>query len=133
MNRRRVAVIHADPGVAEMFAELLATAGYEPCLPGSGNLRDLLRRQQPALVLLDLHLYGPEPDRSLLTQIRAWSSDPKLRLIALTTSPRLARKHATGRVPASAVVVLPCDLDELLSCVFAVLGPPDANASPEAT
>ena len=57
--RPRVLVVDDDPGTLRFVRDTLTKAGYAPLVTGApDNLADLIRAEQPQLVLLDLLLPG---------------------------------------------------------------------------
>ncbi|UXI66305.1 response regulator [Tahibacter amnicola] len=79
---RRVLIIEDEPSLAALLAETLAAESYDvSVLAEGGGAADWVRRNSPALVLLDLNL----PDRDGFTvcrEIRAFSSVPLIMITA---------------------------------------------------
>src|SRR5258706_6461910 len=61
MSRTCIAVINDDRAIVDMLTDFLQDAGYETieCFAGEGAY-DLIRREHPALVIIDLQMEHPE-------------------------------------------------------------------------
>jgi DNA-binding response OmpR family regulator len=122
--RSRIALIDDDPALVELMRELLVELeGYEVFACGEGDrAADLVRRERPDVVVLDVHVGGDLDGWAVLEQLRR---DPATRSIPVIVcsgairdpdEPRL-REHAADFLPK------PFDLDVLLDKVRAALTP----------
>jgi CheY-like chemotaxis protein len=72
-TRRKVVVVEDDPEIRDLECFLLATEGYLVVgLASGGGAADVIRREQPDLVLLDLML----PDKSGNEVLAELADDP---------------------------------------------------------
>jgi two-component system response regulator BaeR len=69
-------IVEDEPELAALVADYAAAAGYRPTVFGDGALAlDAIRRQAPALVVLDLMLPGMD-GLSLCREVRSFSNVP---------------------------------------------------------
>jgi CheY-like chemotaxis protein len=109
-----ILVVDDEPAIREAVVELLASEGYRAHgLGGGQEALEWVRRERPALVLVDLVMpvmNGAE----LLGRLRA---DPALKgvpVVLMTAATPARGEPATG---ADAVLRKPFELDELLDAV----------------
>ena len=108
-------VVDGDPPIRQLLAEVLADEGYRVSTAGGRDaaLTRCYHQGQPGLLLLDDRLPGRDPVAFLHAYRRL--SGPSAPVVVLSTwEARAARLKAAG---ADAVVMMPFELDHLLSVV----------------
>ena len=114
-----IALVITDKVYAEMLVEVLDTEGYAAvcCLSGA-SAPDLIRREQPALIVLDLWLEHPKAGEMVLALLHL---DPVTRHIPVLVCPEDSRSlqdlaARTKNVPY-AILQKPFDLYEFVETV----------------
>lgn len=81
-RKTKILLIEDEASLAEVIREYLTASGYDVIVAHNGNNGiDLARREEPALILLDLML--PDlPGEEVCTAIRKWSRVPIIMLTA---------------------------------------------------
>ena len=123
MSRARIAVINDDPAIVNMLTDFLQDVGYETidCFAGDGSY-DLIRRQHPALVIIDLQMEHPEAGLHVLQKLRADTVTASIPVIICSANGRLLREKATGiHALNGEVLEKPYDLDLLLAKIHILL------------
>jgi DNA-binding response OmpR family regulator len=123
-RERLVLVVDDDPDILQTLALCLSTEGYGVLMASNGQeALDLLRREKPAVILLDLMMpvmdgwqFVNEMDQ------RGWRKAP----ILILSADRAVQGHA-NRLHADAFLAKPFDLDELLGKVSQLTGGPDPH------
>ena len=97
MRRPCIAVINDDPAIVDMLTGFLQDADYETidCLSGDGSY-DLIRREQPALVIIDLQMEHSEAGLHVLQKLRADPTTADIPVILCSANGRLLRERAVG-------------------------------------
>ena len=115
---KRILVVDDDPQTLRMVRDALGEAGYLPVVTGDpGELANLLAKEKPALVLLDLVL--PKTDGiDLMRQMPALSDLPVLFISAYGQDETVARALEAG---AEDYIVKPFSPTELVARVRAAL------------
>jgi twitching motility two-component system response regulator PilH len=82
--RTRVLIVDDDPGAAEAFGPMLTSSGYDVSVAADGESGlDLIERDGPAAILVDLHL--PTIDGvEFLRRLRSGSSHAEIPVAVLT-------------------------------------------------
>ncbi len=111
---RPILLVEDDPAIRDALAECLESEGYAVCALSHGaEALDWLRRERPALVILDLVMpvmNGAE----VLERIRA---DPALRDLSVVLM-TAAVPTARDPIPAAdGILTKPFELDQLLAAV----------------
>jgi two-component system response regulator MprA len=121
-HERLVLVVDDDPDILQTLALCLSTEGYGVLMAANGQeALDLLRREKPAVILLDLMM--PVMDGwQFISEIdqRGWRKAP----ILILSADRAVQGHA-NRLRADAFLAKPFDLEELLGKVSQLTGGPD--------
>jgi len=108
-----VLIVEDDPIVAEAAADAIASAGYRTIwAPDGWQALDALKREQPAMMLVDLFLPGMSGSE-LLRHVKAsptWSRVPRV-IMTGTNDPMIGVRED------AAVFYKPLDLDSLIEVV----------------
>ncbi len=118
-----IAVISTDQVFLDLMHELLTFEGYQTVLCNSGiHAHDVLCRERPALVLLDLWLEHRNAGEMVLGMMRITPCIRETPVILFTTNCRAAEeKRELFQRMQCETVVQPFDVDDLLSSI-ALLG-----------
>ncbi len=125
--RAHVLVIDDDPGILDLYRQLLEEEGYQVTLaqtpaPGAEDVAALA----PDLVLLDL-LVGHEDLRPwLFGELKASAVTARIPVLVCTGVKLTDEERAELAGQGCAILPKPFDLDELLGAVARCLGPPTA-------
>lgn len=119
-----VLVVDDDPDILQTLALCLSSEGYKVTTASNGQeALDLLDREQPACVLLDL----------MMPVMDGWQFVAELERRGVRQSPllilsadRAVQGHAY-KLRAEAFLAKPFDLDELLGKVHQLTGGPDGH------
>lgn len=127
---REILVVDDDRDIRETLGEILAQEGYRVELAENGvRALEIMRRNSPALVLLDLMM----PIMSGWEVLEEAETDERLAripVVVVSAMPApLAPAEARGGVKAS--LHKPLKLDQLLDLVHRLAGPSEAAAPPE--
>ena len=119
-----IAIINDDTAFLQLMSSLLSEEGYETLVwRESENAHEVIVREQPALVILDIRLEHPEAGWQLLDLIRL---DPKTAavpvIVCSADSIFLREKAELLRQKRCEVLEKPFDLDDLLDKVQTMLG-----------
>ena len=118
----------------EMLRGLLIEQGYPhvQCIQGQLTF-DLVRREQPDLVLLDINMAHPGQGWRILDMLRLHPATTHIPVILCSTDPRILREKA-ARLEEMRCDTLekPFNLEELLVKVRAIVGPPPREADEKA-
>ena len=113
MSLPTVAIVEDQPEVAEMLAEMMRLSGFETVIvPSSLPAIELITRQHPALVILDVMM----PDVSGLEVLRSIRRDPALdgTPVIIVSAMSLSSDIKTGLAAgASAYLTKPVDYFDL--------------------
>ena len=114
----RILVVDDDPKALRFIRDALATAGYEAIVTGEpGEVSDLLRAKEPALVLLDLKLPGTD-GIELMESLPELADLPVILISAYGRDETIARALEGG---AADYIVKPFSPTELVARVRAAL------------
>jgi CheY-like chemotaxis protein len=121
-----IAVMDNDPSFLSLMHDLLTEEGYAPLLWHAPALPDphaLLRRIQPALVILDLWIERRDDGWEVLERLWADAETAHIPAVIVTGEPDVPPVRADRlRAMRCAVVRRPFDLQELLDAIAAALG-----------
>ena len=119
-----VLVVDDDPDILQTLALCLSSEGYRVTTASNGQeALDLLDKEQPACVLLDLMM--PVMDGWQFVTELEQRGGRKAPLLILSAD-RAVQGHAT-KLRAEAYLAKPFDLDELLGKVHQLTGGPNGN------
>lgn len=110
----------------ELIKELLIEEGYTQvqCMRGL-EVFDVVRQEQPNLVILDINSAHPGEGWHLLDLLRLHPSTTHIPVIVCSTDPYILREKAAWLAEMRCdTLEKPFDLDALLAKIGAVLGPP---------
>jgi DNA-binding response OmpR family regulator len=125
MSRACIAVINNEQTIVDMLTDFLQDAGYETieCFAGDGSY-DLIRREQPVLVIIDLQMEHPQAGLHVLQKLRADPSTADIPTIICSADRRgLQEKAAAIHALNSELLEKPFDLDLLLAKIHTLLKP----------
>lgn len=124
----QILIVDEDTETAEIVSAVLESAGFTTVSVATGDQAlNEISAQRPALVLINLDL--PEMDRlDSLRQMRAATSTP---LIVLGPSVVGQKAVSAFEAGADGVIPLPCDYDELVARIKALLRRVNLTAAPE--
>lgn len=123
-----IAVVNDDSTFLDLMHDLLSEAGYRAVIhKESDSAYELVKAEQPALVVLDIRMDHQESGWQVLELLRLDPATAAIPVIvcsadAVALRAKAARLAELGCVPLEK----PFDLDELLRLVEAALGPPAA-------
>jgi DNA-binding response OmpR family regulator len=125
---RRVVAVDDDADLLGLFATVLTDAGYEVVgAPDATTALAALRSTAPAAVILDIRLDTPNRGWHILDEMRADLATAHIPVIVSTADAQALQEHAAGLHGGGyAMLAKPFDLNELLSLVRQLAGPPDA-------
>lgn len=122
-EEKTVVVVEDEPDAAEMFAEMMRVSGFR-VLKSSGSTTaiDLIRRERPSLVLLDVMM----PDVSGLEVLRFMRREPGLKgipVIVISAKSMPSDIRDGMEAGASLYLTKPVGFLELKRAVEQVTGP----------
>src|SRR5436190_11355577 len=123
---RRILIGGDDPEIVELLDNVLGSAGYAlQTVVGLANLVDLVRRQQPHLLVLDLDRDDLTGDAHFptLDALRADPQAAQVPVVTLSTRPAHAEEALTSYT-VKATLAAPFELDELFAAVRQALDEP---------
>jgi CheY-like chemotaxis protein len=125
MTPRLIAVIDDDPVFVDLMRAFLETEGYVVAHwnRGRGAL-EFIRREQPALVLLDVRMEDAEAGRRVLAKLGA---DRPAVIVCTADTRFLAHNTVWLSQRCDGTIAKPFDLDELQALIERVLGEPAAG------
>ncbi len=121
-----IAIVSQNQEYLDLIQELLADEGYQTILWTEGkNAYEMICREQPALVLLDLWLEHPNAGEMILRLLQLAPATRGIPVIACTDDVRFFREQADSlRNKHCDILLKPFDLDDLLMKIRAMAGPP---------
>ncbi|MFL5801737.1 MAG: response regulator transcription factor [Roseiflexaceae bacterium] len=125
MSRTCIAVINDDQAIVDMLTDFLQDAGYETieCFAGDGAY-DLIRREHPALVIIDLQMEHREAGLLVLQKLRADPAIADIPAIICSADGRGLREKAAAIHGLNGdVLEKPFNLDQLLAKIRTLLRP----------
>ena len=123
MSRACIAVINDERAIVDMLTDFLQDAGYETieCFAGDGSY-DLIRREHPALVIIDLQMEHSEAGLHVLQKLRADPATADIPVIICSADGYfLQKKAAMIHALNGEMLEKPFDLDSLLTKINALL------------
>jgi DNA-binding response OmpR family regulator len=123
MSRACIAVINDEQTIVDMLTDFLQDAGYETieCFAGDGSY-DLIRREQPGLVIIDLQMEHPDAGLHVLEKLRADPATADIPVIICSADGRgLQEKAATIQALHGEILEKPFNLDPLLAKIRTLL------------
>ncbi len=111
-----VLVVDSDPILLELMHEILWDHGYQPVLCSRGEQAfDLIVRERPDLVILDLWLEHAHAGEMVLGLLQVDPATRHIPVILTTTNPRLReQKPALSKHIGCRIVTKPFSLDALV-------------------
>jgi len=112
---KRILVVEDDPPIQRALSRNLSVSGYEVLVTDNGkHAVELIRAQQPDLILLDLWLPGEIDGMAVCSQVRQWSQIPIIVVSARTDEKQKVLALDLG---ADDYLTKPFSTDELLARV----------------
>jgi DNA-binding response OmpR family regulator len=124
-----IAVVDAAPEFLELMHDVLADVGYQTILWSTGkDAFEMILREQPDLVLLDLWLEHPKAGEMVLGLMQADPIVRKISVIITTT----CRKFVGEKTPLlgdkrCSILLKPFDLSDLLAKIEEMIQPVGAK------
>lgn len=118
-----IAVVDGAPEFLELMYDMLTEQGYETILWSEGQgAFEMLVREQPDLVILDLWLEHPKAGEMVLGLMRVDPATKHIPVIISTTDPHLCHQRSTFLQDERCdVLVKPFDLADLQSKIEKML------------
>jgi DNA-binding response OmpR family regulator len=121
-SRGLILVVEDDPPIAAGIVRGLKSAGFQVSLAPDGHLAlEAAEKEQPALVVLDLNLPGPDGFELL----QAWQSRLHVPIIVLTARQELEARLRSFGLGAADYLPKPFWMEELLARIRARLRLPE--------
>jgi CheY-like chemotaxis protein len=126
MTRPLIAVVNDDPAFLDLMHELLTDESYTTVLLHEGSSAyDMIRKQHPDLVILDLRLEHPEAGWKTLQLLRLDPETNDIPVILCSADTRsLREKEDWLKERDIKVLEKPFNLDDMLKMVKDVTGSP---------
>ena len=126
MTRPLIAVVNDDPAFLELMHELLTDESYTTVLLHEGSSAyDMIRKQHPDLVILDLRLEHPEAGWKTLQLLRLDPETTGIPVILCSADTRsLREKEDWLKERDIKVLEKPFNLDDMLKMVKDATGSP---------
>ena len=113
-----IAVVDDEPSTREMVGEYLLTHGFQVSqCDGGASLRELLKKTQPDLIVLDLNM----PEEDGLSIVRDLKQKSRVPVIMLTATASAIDRVVGLELGADDYVAKPCELRELVARIRSVL------------
>lgn len=128
-SRPLIAVVNDDLIFMGMLRDFLDGEGYRVVVwPEAHGAHDLLRTEQPDLIILDVRLEQPEAGLRILQIARQDEETANIPVIVCSADTLFLRRHSAYLAQhASAVLEKPFDLDDMLAAVEAAIGKPSTR------
>ncbi len=131
MSPRTVAIVDDDPAFTDVIAEFLAIEGYQTVAwRGEVDPVEVIRRERPDVVILDVRLTNGLGGLGVLTELRADPDLHDLPVVVCTADSRFLREHGDELAALHAdTLEKPFDLDDLTTKIDTALnGDPRPSA-----
>jgi CheY-like chemotaxis protein len=128
-----IAVVNDDTDFLEMMQELLSQEGYQTVMHREeSTAHELIRSEQPNLVILDIRLATPEAGWKIMELMRLDPQTTQIPMIACSADSRALREKAAW-LQEHRIEILgkPFDLDDLLELVQRLVGSPPGGRGAE--
>ena len=124
--RPLIAVVNDDLVFMSMLREFLEGEGYRVIIwPEARGAEDLLRNEQPDLVILDVRMELPDAGRHILERARQHNDTANMPIVVCSADTQFLRRNRVFLAThANAVLEKPFNLDDLLAAVEALVGKP---------
>jgi CheY-like chemotaxis protein len=126
MKRPMIAVVNEDTIFLSLMEELLGEGGYNTYIEKAGDKAYAsIVKHKPDLVVLDIRLNNPEAGFKVIELVRLNPETTHIPMIICSTVTQLIRDNEMRlREKNCDVLLKPFHLEELLTKVQAMLGPP---------
>ncbi len=124
-QKHHILIVDDDHDTHIFIADLLEMYGYKAdCMHSADAALELIRREPPDFLILDLHIDRPYAGWILLQQLRTNPATAAIPAVLATSDRDFVRSHR-DQVQALGGEVLdkPLDNDKLLKIVETILGP----------
>ncbi len=119
---KMVLVVDDEPVLADLLRDILRDEGYDVVVAADGRAAlDLLTRERPDLVLMDVMMAGLGGQEAYLA-MRSGEGLPQVPVVMMSAAVRADRLDPS----IAAFLPKPFDLDQLLALVARLIGRPDA-------
>jgi CheY-like chemotaxis protein len=128
-------IVNTDPSFLELMRELLFDEGYDTLTcTESQEAFEITRQRQPQLLILELLITDPQRGWMLVHTMRVHPQTANLPIIVATTAAQLIRDNeAHMRSQGCNVLLMPFDVDELLTMVDMIVPAPTIHTEPHLT
>lgn len=127
MARRRITIINDDEIYMELMKDLLEDEGYKATIwDRKDNAYYLIKRERPALIIIDIRLQSPDEGWKILEQVRLDPMTTHIPAIVCSADTQFLRwKRRQLRQMNCAVLEKPFRLEDLLREVEQLIGADD--------
>jgi DNA-binding response OmpR family regulator len=134
-EHRVIALVSNNQPYIDVLRDFLADEGYHTVVSTkSQDAYDVICREQPSLILLDMWLEHPQAGKVLLAMLHRAPATKHIPVILCTTDVRFFRERADVlRNQHCDVILLPVALDELLAAMNTLLYVGDRSQTIQAT
>jgi DNA-binding response OmpR family regulator len=117
----RILIVEDDADLVETYTDLLEAHGYAVLsVLRAADAIQMITRQKPALVILDLNLPG-EPGSIVLNFVRGYAPVADTRIIVATGHPEALQKSRFISASADAILTKPVSNQQLLATIRSLL------------
>lgn len=117
MKNKKVLVVEDNPANMELFMDLLAVGGYSCLTAATGeDALDIVARDVPALVLLDIQLPGMD-GLSVVKELRARTETEGIKIVALTAYAMRGDKERFLKEGFDGYIAKPVTIKEFLGAI----------------
>ncbi len=122
-QQHKILIVDDDHDTHQFIADLLSIYGYEAtCVHSSATARELIPREIPDFLILDLHIDQPYAGWTLLQELHADSATSTIPVVLMTSDREFVHQHRNEvHALGSEVLEKPFELDRLIKRVQARL------------
>jgi CheY-like chemotaxis protein len=130
MANQTIVVTNHDPVYLQMIQDVLENEGYTRVIcTGAEDAYEVTQREQPAVILLDIHVGNEAQGWGLLDKIRLSRKTAATPVVICTTDPRIAQAKAAWLSRQRCVILdKPFTIEDLLRVLEPLIGPPAREA-----
>jgi DNA-binding response OmpR family regulator len=120
-SRPLILIVEDDVGVREFLTEAFTAESYRTVSVSRAISASDVARTNPDAIVLELLVAGADSGSSLLRELHADHETSQVPVVICTGAPKLLEQEPDVGALASAVVIKPFDLDELLGAIETAL------------
>ena len=123
-QQHKILIVDDDHDTHQFVADLLHMYGYEAtCVHSSATAREIIPREPPDFLILDLHIDERYAGWLLLQELRSDSATSTIPVVLMTSDSEFVQRHRSEvHALGGEVLEKPFDPDKLLKRVQATLG-----------